>query len=332
MKQQAHLSWNNFRRSVFVRGEQRVHRVSVSPAIDVFGDGIGGRVGIWIETAADTALPDDLNRLTSIRAAIVAREGGTFVEVATANETIFRQFYLFATSVSESVLQRQLAPLDAIAAELQCFDELLQVRSVLSTERQIGLIGELLFLERLIEVHGTDAFRAWLGPFGELHDFRLNIREFEVKTTTSARRIHTINGENQLVPSQGHTLYVVSILLGPGGLNGGASLDEIVRRLASRVENSANLQATFEDSLRASGFEEKDRANYNRRFVLRKPIALVQITATFPALTRPRITAGVGPESNRIEHVCYDVNIEGLECEDGDPMFAAAILTSAKQP
>jgi hypothetical protein len=37
MRPGRHLSWSNFKASTFVRGEQRVHRVSNSPIIEIFG-------------------------------------------------------------------------------------------------------------------------------------------------------------------------------------------------------------------------------------------------------------------------------------------------------
>ena len=50
-----HLSWENFRNTVLVSGEQRVHRVSDKPVIEIFGEGNAKLVGIWLETPENTS-------------------------------------------------------------------------------------------------------------------------------------------------------------------------------------------------------------------------------------------------------------------------------------
>lgn len=325
MTKPTHLSWNNFYASIYVPGEQRVHRVSVSPIVDIFGDGIERRIGIWIEVASDTVLPADACRLAFIKTAIATKGGKTFLEVMSTAEDLHRHFYLFATSVADGVLVDGLPPPEAIVQELICFSELLQVKPLLSFERQIGLLGELLFLERLIDQLGTSASDAWAGPIGDPHDFRLNQCEFEVKTTTATRRIHTINGEGQLLPSQGRSLYLLSILLGPAGQAGGVSLAAEVVRIQAALGGNAAVAARFRQSLQKCGYSDADREHYRRTFVLRRPMQLVPIDDAFPALTRSRIIAGVGAAAERIEHVQYDLDIEGLGWADGTPTFASVL-------
>lgn len=316
-----HLSWNNFSTSVYVRGERRVHRVSSSPVVDIFGDAIENRTGIWIETDPASTIPDEICQLACIHVGLTTRNGKSFLEVASSSEEIRRQFYMFATSVADCVLTQAISPIDAVVRELACFIELLQVRSLLSLERQIGLLGELLFLRRLIEIHGEAVVEAWVGPLAEPHDFRIGKNEFEVKTTLATRRVHTINGESQLLPSVGRSLYLLSVLLGPAGQGEGVSLSDAVQSVDDRLSGKPAMALKFRQALKACGFQDSDRQNYSRKFVLRRPIGLVAIDESVPALTRPRIKAAVGTASDRISDVQYDLDVEGLESLDGTPSF-----------
>jgi len=326
MTQGSCLTWSNFLEAICVPGEDRVHRVSTSPLIDFFWNGSVGRTGLWVETEPGTDLPEDFSRLTAIRTGIVEHSGKHFIEVSCGTQSLQRQFYLFAVSVADSVLNDRRPPAETIAAELQRFDDLMNCRSGLSVERQIGLLGELLFLERLIDAHGPSAIDGWVGPLSEPHDFRIGTKDYEVKTTSSSRRVHTINGESQLLPSDGHSLFIVSVLLGPGGSGGGVSLAKMSQIIQETLAHSQQHLARFRHSLHKCGFMEENGIPYDKRFILRRPLAIVPVVDPLPTLTRPRLAEATGAESNRIEHVWYDLNIEGLEFEDGSEVFRSAIL------
>jgi hypothetical protein len=325
MKAPHHLSWENFKSTVFLRGQQRVHRVTDSPCIEVFGDGVFNRIGIWLELAADTVIPPELSKLTFISTRTLNQKGRFVLEVATATASLQRQFYHFAAAVAERVIVEKRPAIEAIGLELQCFADLLEEKAVLGIERQLGLVGEIIFLERLVEKRGMGALDSWLGPTGEPHDFRLQALEFEVKTTVSPHRIHTIHGTEQLVPSKGCSLYLISVLLGPPGASDGFSLAEKVAQLSERFAPMSARLTQFTTALEACGFRIADSGHYTRRFAIRRPMGLIPVDKTFPAITRPTIQSALGPLAPRIDSLQYDVSVEGLEHEDGSAEFEAAI-------
>jgi hypothetical protein len=325
MKATRFLSWENFRSTVFLHGQQRVHRVSDSPFVEIFGDGEKNQIGIWIETAPGTTIAPELASLAFIRIQTLTRDGRFLLEVTTSAATLQRQFYHFAVAVAERVVGDNKSAIDAVALELRCFTDLLEEKTLLGIERQIGLIGELIFLERLIGKGGPGALDSWLGPSGEPHDFRLQAREFEVKTTVSTHRIHTIHGTEQLVPSQGCTLYLISVLLGPPGASAGFSLPDKAAQVAALIESDATRLQQLISSLESSGYRESESRQYTRKFAMRRPMGLVQVDKSFPAITRPVIQTALGGLAARIESLQYDVNIDGLEVEDGTTRFEAAV-------
>ena len=321
----AQLSWDNFRTTVLVRAQKRTHRVSESPLIEIFGDGIGNRIGIALEVPVEASVTESVTRLASVQARLLNDGGRTFLEVATNEPLLQREFYYFAAAVAERVIVDQRPVLEALEMELKCFTGLFRERSLLGIERQIGLLGELVFLDRVVCSYGPEAIDSWLGPLGEPHDFRTGAHEFEVKTTVSPRRVHTINGTEQLVPSTGCLLYLVSILLGPGGLQGGFSLAGKVADLGAQFQSTPRRLEQFGSALQACGYREEDREHYTRLFSMRRPIAIVPVDNEFPAISRNSIQKLLGPRAVRVEALQYDVNVEGLEHEDGSPAFVAVM-------
>jgi len=325
------LSWENFRATVLVTGQRRVHRITEVPFIEVFGDGIQNRVGLWVELPVDTELPPELFTLALITCRTFRQGGRLLLEIATEGSLLQRQFYHFAVAVAERMLSESCPPVEAVTLELRCFTALLEEKAYLGIERQIGLLGELLFLERLVTKHGIKALNAWLGPMGEPHDFRWQMQECEVKTTVSPYRTHTIHGPEQLVPSQGCSLHLVSVLLGPPGAGSGFSLTGKVEDLARLFAAVPESLGRFTHALTACGFRTADRAQYTRLYTPRRPMALVRVDETFPAITRSTIHAVLGPLAPRVEALQYDVNVDGLEQEDGTTDFEAALAFSPEE-
>jgi hypothetical protein len=330
---QRHLSWENFRSSIFVPGEERVHRVSTTPLIEFFGDGIRNRIGLWLQVPPETEIPDAVLKLAIISVRVVTRsvknKTVSLLELAVSAPSLYRQFYHFAVATAERVLVENRSGIEAVLLELQGFAELLEAKPLLGIERQLGLLGELILLERLVIHGGPNALDAWIGPLHEPHDFRIGRVEYEVKTTVRARRVHTIHGPEQLVPTKGCKLFLLSVLLGPAGAETGFSLAEMVEHLSARLQSAPARAQQFAQTLETCGFLEADRAHYSRRFVLRRPLAVVPVKAGFPAITRRVIHTALGQLASRIEGLQYDVDVEGLETEEGMPGFPSGFQVAA---
>jgi hypothetical protein len=115
-------------------------------------------------------------------------------------------------------------PLSALEIAVRSWNRLLQKLAGLSEEEELGLIGELWLLERLLTSQGSEAIGFWVGPASENHDFRYGSCEIEVKTTSQADRVHLINSMHQLEASQGHNLFLQSVHVQMAGGQAGFSL------------------------------------------------------------------------------------------------------------
>jgi hypothetical protein len=320
-----HLSWDNFCSTVLVSGQQRVHRITENPLIEVFYDGVDDRIGVLLGIPSGTAVPIALSRLSSISSRTYERNGKSLLEIATETSSLQRQFYHFVVAVAERITVEGRSATDAVGLELQSFADLFEQRSILGIEKQLGLLGELLFLERLFLKRGASAMDAWIGPRGEPHDFRIEGLEFEVKCASSSSRIHTIHGIDQLVPSPGCSLYLISVLVAPAGAHPGFSLVDKIRDLTLAMLGDTAREVAFGQALISMGYHFRDGPFYARRYISRRPIGLVPVDASFPAVTRKVITSGLGPLAFRIGALNYDVDVEGLEAEDGSEAFTNAV-------
>ena len=282
-------------------------------------------MGQRIETPGNTHIPEDLAKLSSIDVRIVEIQSKTFLELSTKSTAFRREFHHFALAVFERLLTKKIPAVESVRLELGVFKELLGEKQLLGQEKQTGLLGELLFLERIFDIKGENAIHAWGGPFDEPHDFRLDKLEFEVKSTRTNKRVHTIHGLGQLVPNEGCKLYLFSVMLGPAGGSKGFSLPEKANLLEAHFSETQSTKDRFLDALRRIGLKKEDYLHYNTRYSLRRPFAISPVDKSFPAITRPTIQDSLGPLANRIDSLQYQVDIEGLEKEEGTPEFSAVL-------
>ena len=314
-------AWEDLRRDYLDPGLPHRLIVRTAPGILVFTDDAAARLGARFEPAADApaAPPSTLERIT---VSDVTSDGRRWLEVSTTTPRLYESFYRLIGQVSEAVMAGA-APHVALAQAVDLWDALVSQTEILSEERQAGLFGELLLLERLLGAGVADAVASWVGPDRQAHDFRLGSVELEVKTTSSAKRIHTINGLGQLSASVDCELHLVSMQIADAG-SGGRALPDLADDVRALVP--AGDQKAFEARLEASGYAERHRDHYVRRRRLRSPIALIPVVDGVPRLTAQAIAAlPAAFAGDRIGTVTYDVDVTGLGHVDGSPEFTAVL-------
>lgn len=313
--------WEDLRRDYIDTGLP--HRLVVRPApgIHVFTDAGAARVGARFELAADApgADPSALEKIITVDVSV---EGRRWLEVSTTAPALFESFYRLVGQISEAVLA-DATPQAALAQAVSLWETLVEQAVVLSEERQAGLFGELIFLERLLLAGVSDAVGTWVGPDRQAHDFRMGEIEFEVKTTSGAKRVHTINGIGQLAPSAGCSLYLLSMQTTDAG-TGGRSLPELVDDV--RALTPSGEKKGLETRLDASGYAERHRAHYGRRRRLRSPMMLIPVGDGVPRLVPEALTALPAIyASEKIGRVVYDIDVTGLGDPDGTHAFLTVI-------
>lgn len=294
------------------------------PSVDLFVDNNGGRIGLRVASSdlATDSLPE--SPFTALRIAMVRLDEGNHLEVATMVSDLYPYFFAFALSIADGVQLDGAAPAVALRRSLRAWRALFEQLVLLTPERQLGLLGELWLLDRLVDVHGAAALDAWTGPRGEAHDFRIGNYEFEVKTTSGEHRTHMISGDSQLIASPGHDLYLLSLQFAAGGPSSRSVLDA-VEALRSRM-TSLHAASRFEQILESTfQLSLSNLGHYTRRMQLRSRPYLVPVSDSFPRITHADVLSLPRPEMVRVSDVRYRVDVEGLGWEDEAAEFLAVL-------
>lgn len=209
---------------------------------------------------------------------------------------------------------------DPLKSPFQLFRERIEAwRALLSKltpqipnlQQQLGLLGELLFLEKLVNEDFENPVGLWQGPEGARHDFISVTWAAEVKTslylTKSSIHIHgseqlKSNGERKL----GLVLYQVERALG------GTSIAKLLDSLSSKLPSKQleqRLVSWFPDGIQKplpSWASELEVAVYASK--------VFPVTKDFPVIR----LADLGPKALRISRLNYELSIDGLPFESLD--------------
>ena len=316
--------WATFERDYIETGVPHLFVVRQVPAVALFIDQGSERIGARFEQPGSRA-EGQVFPFAEIHVDEVFREDRRHTEIWTDARHLFGNFYRLISEIVAAVVEFEMDPDAALADAIERWEALISRPSLMSEETQAGLFGELWLLERLVAVQGIDALGAWVGPRRQPHDFRLGAVELEVKTTSGAKRVHTINGLEQLEPSLDCRLYLLSLKLANAGA-GGRTLPDAVASIETRLASSHTALTSFRAGLRALGYDPADAPLYARRRRLRDAAVLIPVADGLP-----RLTAGALAQietrfaTERISQVSYAIDVDGFGFADGTEAFLAVV-------
>lgn len=239
---------------------------------------------------------------SGLRLARYRDDGGTLI-VLTLEEPARRD--LFAR-VCDDVVAAILAAEDAgetdllggFAERLAAWRTFLRDQTGgLARSELVGLLGELLVLERLRNASGN-ALSAWTAPDDGLHDLQRDGRAVEVKTSLGAARRFTASSLDQFDEAGLAALHVAHVRLTERP--DGDTLDDVVQRIEGMMPSARERQA-FRNALLRRGLVP-GAADGNNLRVLCQRIDYYSVASAFPRLTRLTVPAG-------IEDARYDIDV-----------------------
>ncbi len=229
---------------------------------------------------------------------------------------------LFATICADVVAaatqQDQNAALVQFLSRLDAWRQFLRDRrDGLSRQETIGLIGELLVLERLIQVTG-DHLETWQAPLDGLHDFQRKGHALEVKAGMGPASDITISRLDQLDTSGLRLLHLLHVRLieNPAG----RSLRDIIDALSTSLPGEQS-RSTFQNLLLRRGLLPDDDAARSAPRVQVRAIDAYNVTDGFPRLVRSGLPLA-------IKEVTYTLEVRGISAFAAD---AAAVLDAFHQ-
>jgi putative PD-(D/E)XK family protein DUF4420 len=320
------LTWDVFERylhspspTVLNMGGTRGVQVGFNPAT--------GNMFVRIPTDPGSTVPP--SPYSELEIEISGSDLGTALVVSTAAQHLFREFHRFAEIVTEDFEDPIQTAQGALEASIIRWRELISRLTLLSEEKQLGLQGELVFLRALLKIHGAKAIKSWTGRnilLAERHDFRLGQIDIEVKSTRNKQRQHIIHGLDQLRPSMGHTLYLLSLRFESAGLSGGRSLCDEVEDIRRIIGMDSVERSEFEHRILASGYRDNDEQHYQEKLIFADAPILVNVDDNFPKIVRDTLESTLPSESaGRITDVSYRINIDGLGVRQGSEPFIKVI-------
>lgn len=292
---------------IYIQGGQAYKwHLSTEPSIDLVVD--IPRKSLKISGAHDgTNIDTDRMRHCSFRVN-VAPDGQALFELTISPVEDWYTYYSFIEMVVKRLVEGQ-PQARAVAESIDIWNSLVSTKPALGQDQEVGLIGELLFLEFLLSHNGPMSLNNWTGPEREEHDFKFGDYDVEVKTTTQEARSHVIGSISQLKESPNKELFLLSNQLTKTGASG-VTLSEIVDRINSTLTFEAST--IFRDKLKKSKYLFEDAPLYKMTWEVRTSPAFFFVDESFPRLLNSNL--GLTPENlGRVSDVSYRINLEGIE-------------------
>lgn len=312
-------SWPRIR-TILAQSAPQVISIDGEPEVRLLVD--GGQGSLTLQCAVDDDVsPDEFAKLESIT---INRSGvgGDWLLISTNDSALFPYFVAFTSTVADDVQLEGVSVRAALIHSLRLFRRLLRDTHMLSPEREEGLLGELWALKRLVAGRGAQALAAWLGPDAEEHDLRWEGIELEVKTTRRERRLHVINGLDQLKPSTDATLFILSLqYTGAGLADEGHSLSEAIGDMRACLKQYGQDAAFDAVLLDRFNLPPETETHYTERLTLRSEARLIPVEPRTPRLLRTDLQLIDRDEMQRVLDATYTLDCDGLGVIDGSTEF-----------
>ncbi|PZS11461.1 MAG: hypothetical protein DLM60_24120 [Pseudonocardiales bacterium] len=223
------------------------------------------------------------------------RHGANWVTLAVHGCRFFADAYPLLRSVADLVQLQSAAFADAVRSSLASYHDLLSAAAQMPIHDEIGLYGELLALSHLISSTGPHtAMKAWRGgDEREEHDFGLADDDVEVKTTTADSRRHWISSLDQMRPTAGRKLWVLSIQLTGAGASEAARLPDVMARVEKQLP--AELRNAFWSRIVRTRYRPEQPHDTFRLLRMRSTPACFLVDENFPRIDRDILARGGAP-------------------------------------
>ena len=306
VKDARHLSYSNLE-LLWGGGAPLVLPIQGNPQCELQFDPTGGRIAL----VTDYQAPEpDLAKLQNISFEPMCVDGRDIAQITVKIDRNVHGAYGLLAAIADE-LQVQKSPLAAaVAAGVAQYKDMLTPRGGLTPEKEIGLVGELMFLDHAIRTIGPGpAVQAWKGPLSEEHDFVFDGFDVEVKTTISERRRHLITGLSQLVPRPGAALALLSVQITRGSEEIGLTLPGFVAQVRTLAGGHI---VDLDRLLAAAGWRADETDLYVIRWTPRAASKAFLVGADFPRITEAALVSVI-PNAALLSDLSYRVDVTDLK-------------------
>jgi hypothetical protein len=172
----------------------------------------------------------------------------------------------------------------------------------LSLEQQKGLIGELLFLNTLLnnEKTSVNALNTWTGTERDFQakDFTIDSIGVEVKFTASKQPRIKVSNESQLDAENLSELFLI-LYSAEAVKDNGISLNSIVEQTRQKILTEEE-RSVFNAKLQLNGYIDDDKEHYGRMYSLKRTFLFI-VKSDFPKIIKGQLPLGIYDTSYSIE-------------------------------
>ena len=238
-------------------------------------------------------------------------EEGYYV-LESSKSSLFRSLYSLFELIDDKFTETSDTLKNVVQSSIK---EWREVGKLIRTQGELerGLLGELWFLEYLIEIFGEESVYEWRGPEHDRHDFRLENNEFEIKTTKNTKREHVISSIEQLEPSNDSDLFLVSIQVSPvQNLSSSMSVSKFIDRIENIISSKDVLDAFIikVESYISDDFDQAKSMTQEYIFSSNNDPISFHVNQNFPKFKKEEYEAL--NFSDNISDISYKLNLSGL--------------------
>lgn len=198
--------------------------------------------------------------------------------------------------------------LNALIYRYMTWQKLLQYenKSIMSFQRQKGLLGELIFMSKMIDDIGVEeAVDSWTGPDGSDQDYLFPSEWAEIKCVSLASETVHISSLQQLQQEMEGKL-IVYILESTTAGDDRISLVDVVNEINTKLVNNARYLDRFDLKLYKYGYRKNHENQYCEnqfRYIEKREYV---VNDSFPKLVRDNV-------SSEIVSCKYELSLAAIE-------------------
>lgn len=206
-------------------------------------------------------------------------------------------------AVQAAVQDGEGESLAAFLARLDAWRRFLKERRTgMARHEVVGLVGELIVLERILQADPT-LLATWTAPADGLHDFERGGHALEIKSSAGVATSLRITSLDQLDDEGLRALDVVHVRMieTPDG----RSLADVIQALTDLLPDEPARRA-FDNALLRRGLTPDDSAARTSPVLSLRSLSAFRVAPGFPRLVRAGLQAG-------IRQVQYDLELRALD-------------------